>query len=96
MPGRLQVDLASLWHRQVELCGAYAYGIEHLPTGPRRTFEVAMELVGQCRLGRLVSARYPLERFEEAMAHAGAAGRAAGEDRRWPPPDSGARKGPTP
>jgi hypothetical protein len=27
------------------------------------------------RPGRLVSATYPLERFEEAVAHAGAAGR---------------------
>ena len=34
-----------------------------------------MEVVARCRLGRLVSARYPLDRFEEALAHAGAAGR---------------------
>lgn len=75
MPGTVRVDLAPLWHRQVELCGAYAYGVEHTDSGPRRTFEIAMELVGAYRLGRLVSAAYPLDRFEEALAHAGAAGR---------------------
>jgi threonine dehydrogenase-like Zn-dependent dehydrogenase len=75
MPGRVHVDLASLWHRQVQLCGAYAYGVEHLAAGPRRTFAIAMELVGAQRMGRLVSARYPVERFEEALTHAGAAGR---------------------
>ena len=31
--------------------------------------------VATMRTGRLVSATYPLERFEEAVAHAGAAGR---------------------
>ena len=34
-----------------------------------------MEVVAAAGSGRLVSARYPLERFEEAVAHAGAAGR---------------------
>lgn len=72
MPGHVRVDLAPLWHRQVTLAGAYAYGTE--PNG-RRTFDLAMELVAGARLGRLVSARYPLERYEEALAHAGAAGR---------------------
>jgi threonine dehydrogenase-like Zn-dependent dehydrogenase len=75
MPGRHQVDLASLWHREVQLCGAYAYGVEATAAGPRRTFDIAIELAGSARLGRLVSARYPLERFEEALSHAGAAGR---------------------
>ena len=42
-----------------------------------RTFDLAIELVKSQRLGRLVSARYPLDRFEEALAHAGAAGGAA-------------------
>jgi threonine dehydrogenase-like Zn-dependent dehydrogenase len=75
MPGRLTVDLASLWHREVMVTGAYAYGTEHVGGLLRRTFDLAMELVAAKRLGRLVSARYPLDRFEEALAHAGAAGR---------------------
>jgi threonine dehydrogenase-like Zn-dependent dehydrogenase len=75
MPGRVTLDLASLWHREVAVIGAYAYGTEDIGGLVRRTFDVAMELVAAKGLGRLVSARYPLDRFEEALAHAGAAGR---------------------
>ncbi len=76
MPGKLKVDLAPLWQREISLAGAYAYGTEMLPeVGSRRTFDLAFELVGAEHLGRLVSARYPLERFEEAVAHAASAGR---------------------
>jgi len=75
MPGRVSLDLAPLWHREVSLAGAYAYGTERSGRSVRRTFDIAMEVVAAARLGRLVSARYPLERFEEAVAHAGAAGR---------------------
>lgn len=74
MPGKVSVDLAPLWHRELTLVGAYAYGAE--PTAPpRRTFELAFELVTSAGLGSLVSAAYPLERYGEALAHAGAAGR---------------------
>jgi threonine dehydrogenase-like Zn-dependent dehydrogenase len=80
MPGKLHVDLAPLWHREIQLVGAYAYGVEN--TGPatpaepaRRTFAVAMDVVAAAGLGSLVSAAYPLDRYEEAVAHAGAAGR---------------------
>ncbi len=68
--------MAGLWHREVALVGAYAYGIEESAGSPsRRTFDLAFDLVRSAGLGRLVSATYPLERFEEAIAHAGAAGR---------------------
>lgn len=92
MPSRVHVDLASLWHREVSLAGAYAYGVERVPGGGAgagpgraegdadavagvRTFDLAVELAGAAHTGRLVSAAYPLERYEEAVAHAGAAGR---------------------
>jgi threonine dehydrogenase-like Zn-dependent dehydrogenase len=77
MPGRVTVDLAPLWHRELTLVGAYAYGNETTPdpdSPDRRSFELAIDLVGGAQLGRLVSALYPLERYEEALAHAGAAG----------------------
>ena len=45
MPGVLKLDLAPLWQREVELRGAYAYGTEQRPEGPRSTFELALELV---------------------------------------------------
>ncbi|HUF33981.1 MAG TPA: zinc-binding dehydrogenase [Acidimicrobiales bacterium] len=72
MPGRLTVDLTPLWHREIELVGAYAYGVE--PTG-RPTFDLAFELVADAGLERLVSATYPLDRFTDAIAHAAEAGR---------------------
>jgi threonine dehydrogenase-like Zn-dependent dehydrogenase len=77
MPGRVSIDLAPLWHRELTLVGAYAYGTESRAAGPtpRRSFELALELVSDAGLGSLVSAAYPLERYEEAIAHAGAAGR---------------------
>lgn len=92
MPAPMRVDLAPLWHREVSLVGAYAYGREQADGAPRDTFALAMELVAADGLGRLVSARYPIDRFEEALAHAGAAGRRGAvkivfdlRDRRRPP-----------
>ena len=82
MPGVLRADLTPLWQREIELVGAYAYGTEHpvdaegAPTGEsRRTFDMAFELVRAADLGRLVSATYPLERADDAIAHAAEAGR---------------------
>lgn len=77
MPGKVSVDLAPLWHRELTLVGAYAYGTEMAPgrSEPTRSFTLAADLVHQAELGSLVSATYPLERYEEALAHAGAAGR---------------------
>ena len=78
MPGKETVDLAPLWHREVRLAGAYAYGTERGAAGPGpgvSTFALALELAEAFHTGRLVSATYPLTRFEEAVAHAGAAGR---------------------
>ena len=74
MPGVVKVDLTPLWHREIRLVGAYAYGTEPLAAN-RRTFSLATELVAELRLGWLVSARYTLDRYQEALAHAGAAGR---------------------
>ncbi len=84
MPGRVSIDLAPLWHRELMLVGAYTYGTEVLrgtagdpavDGPPRRSFEVAIDLVATGSLGQLVTATYPLERYAEALAHAGAAGR---------------------
>lgn len=76
MPGHVHVDLTGLWHREIALVGAYAYGTETLSDGSeRRTFDLAFELVATADLGRLVSATYPLDRYDEAITHAAAAGR---------------------
>ena len=86
MPGKVSVDLAPLWHREIALVGAYTYGVEHHGAhgdraahgdtdDGRRTFDLALDLVRDADLGSLVSATYPLDRYEEAIAHAGSAGR---------------------
>jgi threonine dehydrogenase-like Zn-dependent dehydrogenase len=75
MPGRESVDLTALWHRETELVGAYTYGTETMADGTTsRTFDLAIDLAAAADLGRLVSACYPLERYEDALAHAATAG----------------------
>jgi threonine dehydrogenase-like Zn-dependent dehydrogenase len=66
MPGVTTLDLTPLWHREVALKGCYAYA--------REDFDTAIELIRELDLGRLVSATYPLSRYEDAIAHAAAAG----------------------
>lgn len=67
MPGRTTLDLTSLWHRETVLRGCYAYH--------HGDFATAVDLVGELGLDRLVSATYPLARYEDAVAHAAEAGR---------------------
>jgi hypothetical protein len=83
------LDLTPLWQRQVNLRGSYAYGLEDTDgdttiTGgsatngsrrPRRTFDLAFDLVAEAGLERLVSVCYPLDRYREAIDHAAGAGR---------------------
>jgi len=80
MPEPFRTDLTPLWHREVALVGAYAYGSEPPAAGRARarTFALAFELVADAGLGRLVSATYPLERYREAVEHAASAGRQGG------------------
>lgn len=76
MAGHVHIDLTGLWQREINLAGAYAYGTETLVSGEqRRSFDMAFELVAAADLGRLVSATYPLARYEDAIAHAAEAGR---------------------
>ena len=76
MPAEVTVDLTGLWHRETQLVGAYTYGTETLADGTRRrTFDLAIETAAASRLDRLLSATYPLDDYEDAIAHASAAGR---------------------
>ncbi|MYG94870.1 MAG: zinc-binding dehydrogenase [Acidimicrobiia bacterium] len=76
MPEPSRVDLTGLWHRETELVGAYTYGTETLPNGQTATsFQLGFELITSTHLERLVSARYPLRRYKEAITHAAEAGR---------------------
>ena len=75
MPGKVTLDLTSLWHRETELIGAYTYGTDAWPDGTEvSSFVRAKELTEKASLGRLVSAKYPLERYKDALAHAANAG----------------------
>jgi threonine dehydrogenase-like Zn-dependent dehydrogenase len=66
MPGVTKVDLTPVWQREIQLRGTYAYTVDD--------FGTAIALVGKLRLGRLVSATYPLTRYHDAIAHAADAG----------------------
>jgi threonine dehydrogenase-like Zn-dependent dehydrogenase len=66
MPARTTLDLTALWHRETNLRGCYAYRADD--------FATAVELVASLDLGRLVSATYPLSRYEDAVDHAAHAG----------------------
>ena len=66
MPGQTSLDLTPLWHREVALRGVYAY--------ERDDFTAAIDLIRSRDLGRLVSATYPLARYEDAIEHAANAG----------------------
>ncbi len=75
MPGVVELDLTALWHRETELIGAYTYGTETLADGRRAgSFELALELAGKVPFDKMVSASYPLDRYRDAIAHAGEAG----------------------
>jgi threonine dehydrogenase-like Zn-dependent dehydrogenase len=85
MPTRAPLDLAPLWHREVRLVGSYAYGTEHLDAdlatragvdpGPIRTFALALALAGRLGLGRLVTHRYRLVDYVQAIEKAHRGGR---------------------
>ncbi|HWJ96643.1 MAG TPA: zinc-binding dehydrogenase, partial [Acidimicrobiales bacterium] len=66
MPGHTTLDLTGLWHRESSISGCYAY--------TRSDFERSLELAHEHDLGRLVSATYPLSRYQEAIEHAANAG----------------------
>jgi threonine dehydrogenase-like Zn-dependent dehydrogenase len=66
MPAQTTLDLTALWHRETILRGCYAY--------ERADFETAAELVASLALDRLLSATYPLARYEDAIDHAANAG----------------------
>jgi threonine dehydrogenase-like Zn-dependent dehydrogenase len=75
LPAASRIDLAPVWHRELELIGAYTYGTE---ADGRHTFDIAMDIAKRVDLAPLVSAAYPLTRYAEAIDHAMDAGRLGG------------------
>ena len=77
MPGaRSTLDLTPLWHGEVKLTGAYAYGVEERIGGEGvKSFEIALRMAPEIKLDSLVGPRYRLREYREAIAAARASGR---------------------
>ena len=76
MPGaRSSLDLTPLWHGEVRLSGAYAYGIEEYGGERTKTFELAMRIAPELGLEKLVGPKFRLSEYSEAIAAARSAGR---------------------
>jgi threonine dehydrogenase-like Zn-dependent dehydrogenase len=74
MPGEERVDWAPIWQRELQVSGAYAYGVEKTEP-PRRTFELALEAAPALELERLSGPFFPLSEYREAIEYASASGR---------------------
>jgi threonine dehydrogenase-like Zn-dependent dehydrogenase len=72
MPGKEEVDWAPIWQRELQLTGAYAYGVEANGT---RTFDLALEVAPSLKLDRLAGPFFPLDDYREAIEYAMASGR---------------------
>lgn len=71
------VDWTNLWHKELCLLGAYAYGRESFAGRTTTTFELALRLIRDFDppLEMLVTSRYPLARWRDALRHALESGR---------------------
>jgi threonine dehydrogenase-like Zn-dependent dehydrogenase len=81
MPGTLRgLEGTALWYKETRLVGAYAYGLEQTPAGPRRTFDLAIEAAAAApgTLAALVTGRYRLAEYRRAIAAALHTGRERG------------------
>jgi threonine dehydrogenase-like Zn-dependent dehydrogenase len=67
MPGKMSVDLAPAWQRELRLRGAYGY---------RRDFPAAIALARRLRLGRMLADGHRLRDFRRALEEAPRAARA--------------------
>ena len=76
MPAHVELDLTGLWHREIDLKGAYTYGTETLSDGTvTDTFHLAIDTVTAVEAERLLSATYSLDEHLDAIDHAATAGR---------------------
>ncbi|MGH3794402.1 MAG: zinc-dependent alcohol dehydrogenase [Pseudonocardiaceae bacterium] len=75
------VDLTPLWYRELQMVGAYASAVGGSVDEPDRDsarrgdFPEAIALATAAPLDGYVDAKYPLERWRDALEHAAAAGR---------------------
>jgi threonine dehydrogenase-like Zn-dependent dehydrogenase len=76
MPGvRSCLDLSALWHKEVKLAGAYAYGLEEYRGERSSSFQLALRIAPEIELVSLVGPRFGLREYREAIATAHSSGR---------------------
>ena len=69
------IDLTPIWYQEINLVGSLAHGMEYWPLGSlkrRSTFSIVIEMIeqGQLRLDRLVTHRFALNEYRQALAAA--------------------------
>jgi threonine dehydrogenase-like Zn-dependent dehydrogenase len=71
------IDWTAVWYKELRVLGAYAYGTETWRGERIRTFALALRLLarGDTPLKPLVTHRFPLDQYRQALAHALLAGR---------------------
>ena len=71
MPGaRSCLDLTALWHKEVNLSGAYAYGVEEYRGERVKSFELALRIAPEIKVESLVGPHFRLREYREAIASA--------------------------
>ena len=80
MPGHQRIDLSPLWYQELRLIGSYASCLEHAgDESERQSLDMALDVLGSPewgqRLRSLVSHRFPLRRYRQAITTAIGAGR---------------------
>ena len=65
----LKVDLTPVWYQEVDLIGTYAHGTEIWDGRPTHTYDLTIDLLRQGKLEAeaLITHRFPLERWKEAI-----------------------------
>jgi len=75
MPGMKScLDLTPLWCNEVKLVGTYGYGLEEFRGERIKSFELALRIAPEIKLGSLVGPRFRLREYREAIAAARSAG----------------------
>ena len=66
-----KLDLTLVWSREIQITGCYVYGAEASLDGSPHTFDVALRLMAEhpdIKLSDMITHRFTLDRWREAMA----------------------------